>query len=241
VPVPAGADGDETAPDPLRGPGPAAATAPEPGRAGAAAPEPAAPPPSANVVSLTQETKTLGEMLLEARAASNLSIGQVSERTRIARRFIENLETDRAADLPPPVYTRSYITQLCREYGIAADEILAEYDRVQNTLSGSATNLELTAEEDAGTATVRYIPPGQEVEALTRRPIGLTRYLVGGLLALVLILALAAIAAHQWQRHRRAAPGAGDGGSRTPAPAVRFEDYAIPQQLPLEELPVPEG
>ncbi|MCC6333457.1 MAG: helix-turn-helix domain-containing protein, partial [Myxococcales bacterium] len=59
-----------------------------------------------------------GDLLRQVRMARGLSLLQVSERTRIGTRHLENVEADRYEALPAPVYLRGILMSLARELGL---------------------------------------------------------------------------------------------------------------------------
>ena len=184
---------------------------------------------------------TLGQTLMEARGALNLSIVQVAQKTRLPREFIANIEVDDYEALPPYVYTRSYISQLCREYGLASEPLLDRYRAaVGKEVQLPVGRFALGSPDDSGLR-LQYQPlgaaetrDGSLLQRLSRRAV------VVALLVLV-ALVLTAFAVQQYKNHQmrrreeRLPPS--DEVTQTP---VAIEDFIIPQQLPLTELPVPE-
>ncbi len=65
--------------------------------------------------------------LRQAREAQGLSHRQLAEATKLAVRAIEQLESDRIADLPDGIYRRSIVRAVAREVGLNPDQILAEF------------------------------------------------------------------------------------------------------------------
>ncbi len=201
---------------------------------------PGAPPVGAEIVRLENVEISLGQTLLEARGAANLSIAQVSQKTRIPRSFIEAVEADQYDHLPPPVYSRSYITQLCREYGLAAETLLAEYQAATGqpaVASGVRVVLGETRDE-AGK--LQYTPLIAREVASGRILKDISRWAVTVALALLLILVLAAFAVQQYKNYRmRHAEERLGATPASPETAIEVEELIVPQQLPMEELPVP--
>jgi transcriptional regulator with XRE-family HTH domain len=56
-----------------------------------------------------------GEMLRQVREARGLSVRQISDRTKIIRHHIENIELEKYEALPAAVYLRGILTSLARE------------------------------------------------------------------------------------------------------------------------------
>lgn len=194
----------------------------------------------ARVVRLAESGPELGQALMEARGARNLTVAEVCQRTRIAREFIEALEADDLDQLPAAVYTRSYIRQLCSDYGIEAEPLVDAYDAMvdgQFPTPGRARFV-LASEDDDVSARVQYTlrSAGEEGEGEgRRRP---TAWLVGVTAALVVLVT--AVAWGVWFVRGRAAAARQSVTSEAPAqPAVDLGEFIVPQQLPLKELPLP--
>jgi curved DNA-binding protein CbpA len=73
-----------------------------------------------------------GEVLRRVREARGLSVQQISERTRVVRHHIENIEADRFGLLPAPVYLRGILQTLARELRLDGQKVARSYlERVQ--------------------------------------------------------------------------------------------------------------
>ncbi len=59
-----------------------------------------------------------GELLRQVREGKGLSLQLVSDRTRISKSHLENVEADRYEALPAPVYLRGILVSLARELGL---------------------------------------------------------------------------------------------------------------------------
>lgn len=68
-----------------------------------------------------------GDLLRQVRMARGLSLLQLSERTRIGVRHIENLEGDRYDQLPAMVYLRGMLMSLARELGLDGLRVSKSY------------------------------------------------------------------------------------------------------------------
>lgn len=60
------------------------------------------------------KTKTIGELLKEARLAAGLDLEVIAEQTRIKREYLLALETNRFSDLPAAVFIKGFITSYAR-------------------------------------------------------------------------------------------------------------------------------
>jgi len=72
--------------------------------------------------------RSLGGLLREARKASGLSIADISEETKIGRRFLEFIEQDAFQRLPGGLFNRAFIRSYAREVGFPENEAVRLYD-----------------------------------------------------------------------------------------------------------------
>ena len=68
-----------------------------------------------------------GELLRQVRESYGLSLQQVSERTRITRIHLENVEADRYESLPATVYLRGILVNLARELRLDPARVSKSY------------------------------------------------------------------------------------------------------------------
>jgi hypothetical protein len=81
-------------------------------------------------------TAWTGEVLRKIREARGLTVSQVSERTKVTRHHIENIESDRFGLLPAPVYLRGILMSLARELRLDGQKVARSYlDRVTQALA----------------------------------------------------------------------------------------------------------
>jgi cytoskeleton protein RodZ len=81
---------------------------------------------------------TFGQALRDAREDLGVSLADAERETRISRRYLEALETEDAAAMPPAVYARGFIKTYSQFLGLNPDAMLDAYgprqvldDRVQ--------------------------------------------------------------------------------------------------------------
>jgi hypothetical protein len=120
-------------------PAPAAApTAPAATSVPAATPVPLAPaatpvpmipaPPVIPAGSQVAEASSWsGEVLRQLREARGITVQQLSERTKVTRHHIENIEADRYAALPAAVYLRGILLSLARELRLDGQKVARSY------------------------------------------------------------------------------------------------------------------
>jgi curved DNA-binding protein CbpA len=135
APAPAAAPGSPGAPAP---PAPLPLTTVATGSAApATAPAPiplrmeAARPAERDVV-VAEDAAWSGEVLRRVREARGISIQQISERTRVVRHHVENIEADRFGLLPAPVYLRGILQAIARELRLDPQKVSRSYlERLQ--------------------------------------------------------------------------------------------------------------
>jgi hypothetical protein len=96
-----------------------------PAAAPAVAPEPAPPPPPPAAPPLPDAWT--GDALRQVRESRGLSVAQISERTKVTRHHIENIEADRFAALPAQVYLRGILLALARELRLDGQKVARSY------------------------------------------------------------------------------------------------------------------
>ena len=70
---------------------------------------------------------TLGETLRQARLDKSVSLADAARDTRIRRGYLEALEAEDAASLPPPVYTRGFLRTYAEYLGLNAQAMVDLY------------------------------------------------------------------------------------------------------------------
>ena len=195
------------------------------------------------VVQLGEVETTFGQALLEARGACNMSIAQVAQKTKIPPRFIQAIEGDKYSQLPSPIYSRSYIKQLCRIYEIPCDKILERYEQEcgQATQPPAAVKPQRPApsepveEHRIYPRIKREVAPGKLLQ-------NVSRYAVMFALAALVILVLIAFAVQQVHNYRmRQAQKQLPEDPAAQRPDIQLEEFIVPQALPVKELPIPES
>src|SRR5690242_12182289 len=70
----------------------------------------------------------VGAFLREMRDKRGLSLDELSRVTRVARPYLEALESDAFGSLPAPVFTRGFIRAYCQAVGASPEDALARFD-----------------------------------------------------------------------------------------------------------------
>ncbi|CUU03976.1 protein of unknown function (DUF4115) [Candidatus Thermokryptus mobilis] len=69
----------------------------------------------------------VGERLRDARMERNLTLRDISNKTRISEKFLENIESG-VFDFAPEPYVRAFIRSYARVVGLNPDEVIKQYD-----------------------------------------------------------------------------------------------------------------
>jgi cytoskeletal protein RodZ len=77
---------------------------------------------------------SIGETLAAARQTAGLTIGQVSERTRIRGTVIQHIENDDFASCGGDFYARGHIRSIAKVVGIDPEPLIGEYDEAHGPL-----------------------------------------------------------------------------------------------------------
>jgi hypothetical protein len=82
------------------------------------------PPPE---IPMPEGSAWTGEALRRVREARGLSVPQIAERTKVTRHHVENIEAERYAALPAPVYLRGILLSLARELRLDGQKVARAY------------------------------------------------------------------------------------------------------------------
>jgi cytoskeleton protein RodZ len=72
---------------------------------------------------------SLGVQLRRAREAQNLSLRDVSDQTRISRRYLEAIEADDYKNLPGGIFNRSFVKAFAKTVGLNEADAIRAYER----------------------------------------------------------------------------------------------------------------
>ncbi|HYM62082.1 MAG TPA: RodZ domain-containing protein [Thermoanaerobaculia bacterium] len=74
------------------------------------------------------ELAAFGEELRREREIRGISLKEISDSTKISRRFLEAIERNDHKTLPAPVFTRGFVREYARHLGLNAEEIVGRYN-----------------------------------------------------------------------------------------------------------------
>ena len=183
----------------------------------------------------------VADRLRVARERADLSIQEISARTKIRVGALEALERGDFDRLPGDFYTRSFLKAYAREVQLPEEDLLREYDETH----GSA---ELERAPVAAPAAGRPAPQPLVVHQ-SRQPLAILRHPVvlrwprgyntpvGIGLAVVLLIALVIFRPADTSRSAKAAVGATGVAEAAPAPVATSGRIAPPEKLVIEIRP----
>lgn len=101
--------------------------------------------------------KSIGEVLRRKREEKQITLSEISTRTKIHHETINALEENRFSDISGPTYVRSFLREYARFLGLDGEKLVNRY---KNEYSQDAEQLLfLKGEKVAGEGTKRYIFP----------------------------------------------------------------------------------
>src|SRR5689334_16505304 len=74
------------------------------------------------------ELASFGEELRREREIRGISLKEISDATKISKRFLEAIERNDHRTLPAPVFTRGFVREYARYLGLNFDEIVNRYN-----------------------------------------------------------------------------------------------------------------
>lgn len=74
------------------------------------------------------ELASFGEELRREREIRGISLKEISDATKISKRFLEALERNDHKTLPAPVFTRGFVREYSRYVGLSAEEMVNRYN-----------------------------------------------------------------------------------------------------------------
>ena len=74
------------------------------------------------------ELASFGEELRREREIRGISLKEISDATKISKRFLEAIERNDHRTLPAPVFTRGFVREYARYLGLNAEEIVNRYN-----------------------------------------------------------------------------------------------------------------
>jgi cytoskeletal protein RodZ len=182
--------------------------------------------------------------LREARERRQLSLSQVSQKIHVPVDFIGKAEAGQLDAFPPPVYSKSYLRQLAREYGLDAEPLLQEY---LDFLKGSPDRAALPAADQLRLQAAAAEPAPAAPPPPDRKPFSMTKPSPSMIAVGIVLAGLLALAAAAFILNRGKTAPAATGPVPEPPPAATatattgldLERFITPEELPVKELPIP--
>ncbi len=172
----------------------------------------------------TGAESSLGGQLRRAREARNLSLRDISDQTRISRRYLEAIELDDYKHLPGGIFNRSFVKAFAKLVGLNEAEAVRAYDR---TARAQGEPEEVATSRQAS----RIYMEGES----TRSPF-VTALLSVAILAVISLGVYAALHWYQRRNESRAQPP-----TNTSAPIANTNPQPVAQQqnMPATVAPAP--
>jgi cytoskeletal protein RodZ len=151
------------------------------------------------------ELASFGEDLRREREIRGISLKEISDATKISKRFLEALERNDHRTLPAPVFTRGFVREYARYVGLNAEELVNRYnfaasndDRIEKPPTVAKYPEQLPRDISPKPPAKRGIPPV------------ITRVNTGVMFLLLIAVALASVAywGVQYKRERERAEAA---------------------------------
>lgn len=76
----------------------------------------------------SSELASFGEELRREREIRGISLKEISDATKISKRFLEAIERNDHRTLPAPVFTRGFVREYARYLGLNVDELVTRYN-----------------------------------------------------------------------------------------------------------------
>ena len=165
------------------------------------------------------ELATFGEDLRREREIRGISLKEISDATKISKRFLEQIEKNDYRTLPAPVFTCGFVREYSRYLGLNAEEMVSRY----NHAAAGDDRIEKTAHLD------RLVQPEIEMGPPRKKGIPPPYARIDRNLIAAIVIALALAAVIWWAvQHKRSAAKV----EATPAAPVMAP--AAPQPSPSE-------
>jgi cytoskeleton protein RodZ len=159
---------------------------------------------------------SLGANLKRERELRGISLEEISKATKISRRLLESLETDRFDSLPGGIFRKSFLRSYAKYLGMNEEQVLHEY-----TLAFESTPPNPDERPPAG--------------KIQREPKRFWALLIAGLLALLILgLVYFFLKTHQSSVHESVSPGV-----QSPLPSKTEIDSTHPAREPQNLAPPP--
>jgi cytoskeleton protein RodZ len=164
---------------------------------------------------------SLGAQLRAAREARGVSLRELSDQTRIARRYLEAIETDNYKELPGGIFNRSFIKAYAKAVGFDEAKAVSAYTEVARAHGEAPDELPTSRQHS------RIYMDGDTA----RSPI------VTALLSLVIlsIISLGIYAGLHYYQRRNADASAAQPTPQTGAPVVPANSGTNDQTLPAQQ------
>jgi cytoskeleton protein RodZ len=175
------------------------------------------PTPEERVQNIGPES-SLGAQLRRAREAHNVSLRDISDQTRISRRYLEAIEADDYKNLPGGIFNRSFVKAFARAVGFNETDAIRAYERTARAQGESPDELPTSRQPS------RLYTDGES----PRSPL-VTVFLS---IVILTVISLGVYAALHWYQRRHEANTNAPPPTNRAAPVNPNAQPAPPQQQP---------
>lgn len=186
---------------------------------------------------------SLGQVLVDARAAAGLSMAEAADRTKVPPQFIEAAENEMFSEFPARLYSRGHLLKLCAAYKIAGQPVIDLYqEAVGGADQAGHENGEQPKSRGAVTGNVdfsHYAPALQTQKSTTGAGHRLTVSMVSIGLGLIVGVVVITFILTQIRNARLNRQNDGLGVDPNSAADLAIEEFIQEVPLPLKKLPMP--
>jgi len=179
------------------------------------------------------ELASFGEELRREREIRGISLKEISDATKISKRFLEAIERNDHRTLPAPVFTRGFVREYSRYLGLNADEIVNRY----NFAAAGDDRIEKSSHLDRLVQPQALPLPRDREQIRDRKSIPPPYARIDRNVYILVVIVAALIAASLWAfKHKRDARA--EEARVDTAAAIAKPVVAIPPPAPAPETPV---
>ena len=182
------------------------------------------------------DPRSIGEILSHSRNRLGFTVERVSSETHIRGDYIQHLEADNFGKLPPAtIYTKSYIKSLCRLYSLNSETLIAKYEQKIFTPTSTQNSVGDAQSKPAPNVVPDETPSEQKSKKIFPLTLGWAITILISAVALITAIYLA-IDRNSVDTNLPYSSSVEQIDSLITDSDL--EQFIIPEQLPLRELPI---
>ena len=187
---------------------------------------------------LHDDNRSLGKILSETRKQLDLTVEKVASETHIRGDYIQHLEANNFEKLPSAtIYTKSYIKSLCRLYSLNSETLITKYE--QRSLISEPNGDSAT--DTPSKPTPKVVPSENQNNPRSRKKFSITLgWAISILISAVALITIIYLAIDRGSTGISRLNSSSAEQINSLITDTDLEQFIIPEQLPLRELPIPE-